>query len=1102
MLLACAGLAHAQSTTSCSPALGRVVSLQGNIELQRSGNGIWQRIVRLDTPVCRGDRLRAGLLSRAAMYISPETIVRLDQNSTLEVVDQTDTETVLRFHQDDQTRALAKQSNLCGVGYFITRFPRKLRVKTPFYNAVVEGTEFQVAMTCDRGELAVFEGKVAAESVTASDERVLLQSGQSTSVGTGETPSSIKTIVKPADAVQWALYYLPLTDVSQLDAEALAQDCALLSPELRSGCTIRRAEYLLRVGRAQEARAQLSGLLLAEPDNGDVLALESIVAVVQNDKAAALEFAQRAAAAAPNSFRPYAALSYAQQANFKLEEAFDAARRAAELAPDSALLRARTAELQLSLGRVRSAEREAIEAVRLNPNESRAHLILGFVHLAQIDTKQATEDFTRAIELDSTEPLARLGLGLATIREGRLQEGREQIEIAVALDPTNSLVRSYVGKAYYEENTKARDQLAATQFGLAKALDPNDPTPWYYDAILKQTQNRPVEALEDLQKSIELNDNRAVYRSALALDEDRASRAADIGRIYLNAGSPELARLDAYESLSLNPGNYSAHRLLADSYSTEPGHEISRQSELLQAQVRQPPSRYPAIMQPAAELSSAGMLWSNSLSGGWEYSSLFERSGANAELYGLLGSQNTAGAQAIGSFLGSRASGAVSLLTFDTDGWRSNNQDSRRAGTAILTVEPVYDTFLHLGLSTLDREFGDLQSRIDDLVLETLTTDYSRDDVLLALRSRFTSQWEGVVALNYQDRRDIVRDSDPFLLAVFGTDSLLDVKTKSVLAQGQGIWKGSRASILFGVASFYGDATEVNPVARAELDPKHLNAYVYANVSVLPTLLATVGLSYDDFDRDDFPRRTEWNPKLGLTWKPSSASTVRLAHFETLKREINADQALEPTQVSGFNQFVDDVNGATARGTFAAYDFARGRWSFGIAIGERAVEFPGGQAPDYFGQEESKVGGYFVWFPTNDLAIRIAARREKYEQSDDWAVVSTNPESLVSWHVPISAQAFLSHGLSALVSAQYVNQEARFLDAPAQTRHVSSDFWIVNAGLSMQLPGRIGRVGLEVRNLFDRDFRYQDLSYLGNDPTPRLLAPAREIMATARLRFQ
>src|SRR5207253_6952326 len=135
-----------------------------------------------------------------------------------------------------------------------------------------------------------------------------------------------------------------------------------------------------------------------------------------------------------------------------------------------------------------------------------------FAYLARIDTPAAKASFERAIELDEADPLPRLGLGLAKIRDGDLEAGRQEIEIATSLDPGTSLIRSYLGKAYYEEK---RDKLAGIQFDLAKELDPNDPTAWFYDAIRKQTINKPVEALEDLEKSIALNDNRAVYRSRL-----------------------------------------------------------------------------------------------------------------------------------------------------------------------------------------------------------------------------------------------------------------------------------------------------------------------------------------------------------------------------------------------------------------------------------------------------------------------------------------------------------------------------------------------------------------------------------------------------------
>src|SRR5207245_10744500 len=67
-----------------------------------------------------------------------------------------------------------------------------------------------------------------------------------------------------------------------------------------------------------------------------------------------------------------------------------------------------------------------------------------------------------------------------------------------------------LGKAYFEEKRTTLDE---REYAVAKDLDPRDPTPWFYDAIQKQTTNRPVEALHDLQKAIDLNDNRAVYRS-------------------------------------------------------------------------------------------------------------------------------------------------------------------------------------------------------------------------------------------------------------------------------------------------------------------------------------------------------------------------------------------------------------------------------------------------------------------------------------------------------------------------------------------------------------------------------------------------------------
>src|ERR1043166_8201031 len=146
-------------------------------------------------------------------------------------------------------------------------------------------------------------------------------------------------------------------------------------------------------------------------------------------------------------------------------------------------------------------------------------------------------------------------------------------------------MRSYLGKAYFEEK---REKQAGDQYQIAKQLDPNDPTPYFYDAILKQTTNRPVEALQDMEQAIERNDNRAVYRSRLLLDADLASRSAALGRIYSDLGFQQLALVEGWKSVNTDPANFSAHRFLADSYSVLPRHEIARVGELLQSQLLQP----------------------------------------------------------------------------------------------------------------------------------------------------------------------------------------------------------------------------------------------------------------------------------------------------------------------------------------------------------------------------------------------------------------------------------------------------------------------------------------------------------------------------------
>ena len=294
----------------------------------------------------------------------------------------------------------------------------------------------------------------------------------------------------------------------------------------------------------------LSGRCAVTPNDPNALALQTIIAVVQNDTDKALSVAQQAVQVAPDSATAHIALSYAQQARFDLEGARASLEKAVQLDSQNALAWARLAEIQSSFGELKKALKAAQLAAALEPNLSRTQTVLGFAYLTRVQTTLAREAFTKAIALDQADPLPRLGLGLAKIRDGHLHEGSRDIETAASLDPNNALVRSYLGKAYFEEKRTGLDE---REYAVAKQLDPNDPTPWFYDAIAKQTTNRPVEALHDLQKAIELNDNRAVYRSRLLLDSDLAARSASLGRIYSDLGFQQLALVEGWKSVNTDP---------------------------------------------------------------------------------------------------------------------------------------------------------------------------------------------------------------------------------------------------------------------------------------------------------------------------------------------------------------------------------------------------------------------------------------------------------------------------------------------------------------------------------------------------------------------
>ena len=1072
---------HAQAGLAdrCPQPIARIVSAQGTIELKETSANVW-RLAKIDELVCPGDSIHVGERSRGAiLLLAAETVLRIDENTTLRILEPR-----------QEYRSLLDLLN--GVIHFLSRAPRSLEVKTPFVNAAVEGTEFLIRVETNRTFISVFEGRVAATNASGS---LSLTSNQSALIRAGEAPE-LRIVVRPRDAVRWALYYQPvfagLFDPTSMEAgrdlpPALREVLRILGrgdlaaafdrldrvpePERGEKFHVYRAALLLSVGRVDEARSDLDKALALSPESGEAYALRAVIAIARNDRQQALSDGREAVARSPRSSAAKIALSYALQANFELEAARDALLKAVEQRPKDSLAWARLAELWLSLGYLDKALEAAGRAASLAPNLGRTNTVLGFAALAQIKLSTAKAAFEKAIGVESENPLPRLGLGLAKIREGALREGRRDIEIAAALDPNNALVRSYLGKAYFDEK---RDPLDADQLALAKKLDPNDPTPWFYDAIRKQTENRPVEALQDLQKSIELNDNRAVYRSRLLLDEDLAARSAGLARIYSDLGFEQLALVEGWKSVNTDPGNYSAHRFLADTYAVLPRHEIARVSELLQSQLRQPINITP--VQPQLAVSNLFILEGSGPSAPSfnEFNPLFTRDRIALQANGIVGGNDIIGDNVTVAGVAGRYSLSVGQFHFETDGFRENNDQDQDIYNLFAQVRLSHDTSVQAEVRSKDFERGDLQLRFDsDDFSSTLRQEDRVDSLRFGLHHVFSPKSDLIANVSIQRA-----DFDTRFPAI----SELNIDEDAYTAEVQHLYRTPRFKLITGAGRADVNRKDVLqsiffPPIIDKSQVEHNNVYLYSQINYPDDVTLTLGASADFFEGGTVDR-DQFNPKIGVTWTPFPATTLRAAAFRTLKRTLISDQTIEPTQVAGFNQFFDDPEGTDA-------------WRYGIAIDQKLS--PTLYAGAEFSQRDLEVNGFDFSIPAvvREDAEEQLGRAYLYWAPHPWGALSAEyqyerfsrdislvgPEAFTeveTQRFSLGAAFFHPSGFKASVKATYVNQEGEFGEFFGGIVPGDDRFWVVDAFVGYRLPKRFGLISLVAKNILDQKFNFQD----------------------------
>jgi Tfp pilus assembly protein PilF len=709
-----------------------------------------------------------------------------------------------------------------------------------------------------------------------------------------------------------------------------------------------RAETLLRTIQNLEDGEQVPARLAR--------ALRKLIAVVR------LEPQPSTSASGPSTplATEWLAESYRWQSLSELGKAREAARQAVEVSPSFAFAWVRVAELEFSFGRV-SAARAALErGLALAPSNAQALALNGYLLAAENRIKEALGYFNQAIALDGALGNAWLGRGLCQIRQGNIRAGRDDLQVAVTMEPQRALLRSYLAKTYSaaRDNRRARHEIE-----LAKEKDPRDPTSWLYSALLNQEENRVNEAVDDLETSKTLNENRSVYRSRLLLDQDQAVRGANLASIYRDAGMFDVSVHEAGRAVNDDYANYSAHLLLANSYyeMIDPRqynlrYETARVSEYLVATLLAPVGAG-ILSQPVSAQEYARLFERDGLGfyssteylsrGAWkEYAAQYGRMGNFS--YSLDGYYNTDPGQRSNNDLDLyQLSFQAKQQVTPRDALYFQGQLSRtESGDLSQVFDPDTDgnrgvdnteTQTPLVLAGYHHEWapGHHTLFLAGWLEDTLRVHDPNQGTLLLYPGLDTEQIDGVVPYPVgQDYRSEMGIWTAEAQQIFERESYALI----VGARGQGgEFQTENTNRLPAVYS----APGVGPVTASMVentaqdiapDFQRWNIYGYLHWQLLDSLRLIGGVSYDYLEYPfnfryapitDGEEKTDLvSPKAGLIWSPARATTVRAAYSRSLGG-VSFDQSfrLEPSQVAGFNQAWRSIIPESVAGTSSAAEF-------------------------------------------------------------------------------------------------------------------------------------------------------------------------------------
>jgi outer membrane receptor protein involved in Fe transport len=160
---------------------------------------------------------------------------------------------------------------------------------------------------------------------------------------------------------------------------------------------------------------------------------------------------------------------------------------------------------------------------------------------------------------------------------------------------------------------------------------------------------------------------------------------------------------------------------------------------------------------------------------------------------------------------------------------------------------------------------------------------------------------------------------------------------------------------------------------------------------------------------------------------------------------------------------------------------------------------PPGSVSQSVATSERSQHAYLYWMPYNRLSVSAEYEHGRYHSGTS-QLFGFSDMSLE--RVPIEVRYFAPLGVAASLRAAHVRQEGVFSRTPlpgggATLAPGQDSFWVFDASLGYRLPNRRGIVALNVENLLDEQFRFQDI-----DPFNPRIMPERLVSLRFTVAFE